>query len=100
MLNKFKTETKPNFHIFLDRNSLDAPRVMSCLHVFCEECIVQLMIDETGDSRNCVITCPVCKQSTAVSLWKFVMVARKKNDVFLCSYKNISKLHLCRYIVL
>lgn len=44
------------------------PRVMSCLHVVCEGCLETLLLDETGETNNCSIACPVCKQMTTVSV--------------------------------
>ncbi|XP_032671270.1 B-box type zinc finger protein ncl-1-like isoform X2 [Odontomachus brunneus] len=52
----------------LCRNKLCSPRVLSCLHVFCEVCLDKLLMDEAGDSKVVsVISCPICQQETSVS---------------------------------
>lgn len=49
------------------KKTLETPRVLACLHVFCESCLDTLLIDESGgDSRNCNIICSICKQPTAI----------------------------------
>ncbi|VVD06072.1 brain tumor protein [Leptidea sinapis] len=52
----------------LCENKLYSPRVLSCLHVFCEACIDKLMVNEAGDSLkyDIVIECPLCKQETKI----------------------------------
>lgn len=51
------------------RDKLRLPRVLHCLHVFCEECIDGLS-KENEDSliTNTVIECPECNQCTKVSI--------------------------------
>lgn len=52
------------------------PRVLSCLHVFCEACLDKKLIGEGGDSAtpDTAIVCATCGQETKVSfvffLWK------------------------------
>jgi hypothetical protein len=49
-------------------SKLCSPRVLSCLHVFCEACLDKLLMDEAGDSKvGSVITCHICHQETSVS---------------------------------
>ncbi|XP_063704756.1 B-box type zinc finger protein ncl-1 [Culicoides brevitarsis] len=52
------------------RNKYDMPRVLSCLHVFCEKCLNTLgSSDEKGyltSDENLCIDCPICKQSTKI----------------------------------
>ncbi|XP_063379677.1 brain tumor protein-like [Cydia fagiglandana] len=50
-------------------NKLCSPRVLSCLHVFCEACIDKLMVNEAGDTLkyDLAVECPLCKQETKIS---------------------------------
>lgn len=42
------------------------PRVLNCLHVFCEKCILQLAnVNSMFSVLN--IICPICSQPTTVS---------------------------------
>lgn len=64
---------------FFNREKYKNPRVLSCLHVLCENCLKDLLAVET-DEEGCdnviysgrnkphraFIVCPLCKQETAV----------------------------------
>lgn len=48
-------------------SKLCTPRVLGCLHVFCEACLDKLLMDEAGDSKvGSVLCCPLCHQETSV----------------------------------
>lgn len=50
------------------QSKLCSPRVLSCLHVFCEACLDKLLMDEAGDSKvSSVLVCPICQQETSIS---------------------------------
>ncbi|XP_012286456.1 B-box type zinc finger protein ncl-1 isoform X2 [Orussus abietinus] len=51
----------------LCNSNLYTPRVLSCLHVYCEVCLDKRLIDEAGDSKQgSVLKCPQCQQHTLV----------------------------------
>lgn len=68
--------------IFTFREKYKNPRVLSCLHVLCENCLKESL---TADDEDCcentlftgrgkhltVITCPLCKQDTMVGSYIF-----------------------------
>lgn len=51
--------------LFTIREKFRSPRVLTCLHVFCEECIDGLL--EENEDVNNSIECPECNQATTVS---------------------------------
>ena len=54
-------------HCGLCSDKLCSPRVLSCLHVFCEMCLDKLPNAREGDVKSLIITCPICQQETPVS---------------------------------
>uniref|UniRef100_A0A182MQU5 B box-type domain-containing protein n=1 Tax=Anopheles culicifacies TaxID=139723 RepID=A0A182MQU5_9DIPT len=55
----------------LCKNKFTSPRVLSCLHVFCESCLDKLLADGSGEKNleggnGSAIVCTICKQSTPI----------------------------------
>ena len=44
--------------------NLISPRVLSCLHVFCESCIDKTSIESEHKQLGMIIICPMCRQQT------------------------------------
>lgn len=62
----------------MTREKYKNPRVLSCLHVLCENCLKELLTNEDDDACEnalfsgrgkplSIITCPLCKQDTMVT---------------------------------
>lgn len=49
--------------------NLQFPRLLHCLHGFCEECLDKKLVSEAGDcgTQNNSISCPICGHLTRVS---------------------------------
>lgn len=64
-----RKQNKISFFFFkFARQHLDSPRVLSCLHVFCESCLSNILNNDSSDAtKNNSIVCPDCKQTTTVS---------------------------------
>ncbi|OXU28089.1 hypothetical protein TSAR_013888 [Trichomalopsis sarcophagae] len=56
-------------HCGICSDKLSSPRVLSCLHVFCESCIDKLHnVEDTVDHKTkSIVTCPMCQQETQVT---------------------------------
>lgn len=70
-------------------NKFNSPRVLSCLHVFCESCLDnQRLIDGASDSRlNTHFECPTCTQKTKVrSFYSIPFSLYEFSLIFLSSY--------------
>ena len=50
-------------------NKLDTPRILTCLHSFCEKCLgkcVQNRKDDSSQSGNSTLKCALCNEDTAL----------------------------------
>ncbi|XP_066145612.1 brain tumor protein [Euwallacea fornicatus] len=69
--------------------TLNTPRMLYCLHAFCEHCLKKKLMDEGGDAGgpNASIICPTCKFKTKVGLKK---VAALPLDVTKTNVSDVS----------
>ncbi|XP_043846707.1 RING finger protein 223 [Dromiciops gliroides] len=49
-------------------NVFKTPKVLSCTHVFCLECLARLMAAQPAGQAEDTISCPLCRQATPVPL--------------------------------
>uniref|UniRef100_A0AAR5P9F8 B box-type domain-containing protein n=1 Tax=Dendroctonus ponderosae TaxID=77166 RepID=A0AAR5P9F8_DENPD len=71
------------------RDTLMKPRLLYCLHVFCEHCLETQLMDGGGDagSPNTTIVCPTCEFETIVGIKK---VADLPLDVTKTNVSDVS----------
>ncbi|KAK4887817.1 hypothetical protein RN001_004088 [Aquatica leii] len=73
---------------------LVVPRVLSCLHVFCEHCLEKTLIGEAGDGMmECNITCPTCSQDTKVGSKRLASLPLDVMTINISDVSNSSNLH-------
>ena len=93
--------------LFLAREKYKNPRVLSCLHVLCENCLKDLLaVDDEDGCENVIysgrskphrafISCPLCKQETAVRILSFTLYECTLSIYcFQVGDRGLSSLHL------
>ena len=52
----------------LCKNKLKEPKILTCLHVFCKQCLIaySCQMSDCGDHNASSINCPKCKQETPI----------------------------------
>ncbi|CAH1105543.1 unnamed protein product [Psylliodes chrysocephalus] len=76
--------------------ALVIPRMLHCLHVFCEDCLdKKLVCDGAGDagSRDTSVTCPTCSYSTLVGTKKLAALPLDVTKTNISDVSNSSSLH-------
>ncbi|KAJ8964043.1 hypothetical protein NQ314_005184 [Rhamnusium bicolor] len=74
---------------------LMVPRMLHCLHVFCEECLDKKLVGEAGDSGtiNTSICCPTCNHITKVGTKKLAALPLDVTKTNISDVSNSSNLH-------
>ncbi|KAJ8975215.1 hypothetical protein NQ317_014518 [Molorchus minor] len=75
--------------------SLVVPRMLHCLHVFCEECLGKKLVGEAGDSGmpDASICCPTCNHTTKVGTNKLAALPLDVTKTNISDVSNSSNLH-------
>lgn len=77
------------FFSFISRTPMEGPRLLSCLHSFCLPCLESLMVGES--KRDAVISCPICQQTTTVSLFLSYLFVSLFLNIYNYEYKSIKQ---------
>ncbi|CAG9819798.1 unnamed protein product [Phaedon cochleariae] len=74
---------------------LVVPRMLHCLHVFCEECLDKKLVGEAGDagSADTFIDCPTCSHITMVGTKKLAVLPLDVTKTNISDVSNSSNLH-------
>ena len=59
-----KVEDQLNCSICLD--TYTDPKLLQCFHVYCQGCLVKLVVRDHGQQGHLVLTCPICRQVTPI----------------------------------
>ncbi|CAH0560221.1 unnamed protein product [Brassicogethes aeneus] len=76
-------------------NTLVVPRMLHCLHVFCEACIDKKLSGEGGDAGtvDTSITCPTCTYVSKVGIKKMAALPLDVTKTNISDVSNISNLY-------
>ncbi|VEN38146.1 unnamed protein product [Callosobruchus maculatus] len=74
---------------------LVVPRMLHCLHVFCEECLDKKLVGEAGDtgSLDASICCPTCNYVTKVGTKKLSVLPLDVTKTNISDVSNSASLH-------